>query len=124
MSYGDASIFMICFSVVDNSSFEHVIEWWIPEVRRYSPTIPILLCGTKIDLRSDENCVKELHEKGLDCISSEEGVYMAKKKGCVGYVENSAKLKQNLNETFESVVRSCGKVGASSSNEKDKCSIQ
>jgi hypothetical protein len=48
---------------------------------------------------------------------------MVKKTGCVGYVENFAKLKQNLNETFESV-RSCGKVVGSSNNEKEKCSIQ
>jgi GTPase SAR1 family protein len=68
-----ASVFIICFSVVSPPSFENVrtkvpvsiypgitsilivfcLLKWYPEVHHYAPDTPILLVGTKLDLRED-----------------------------------------------------------------------
>ena len=44
-------MFLVCFSVQDQHSLDCVKSKWIPEVRRQCPSAPILLVGTKMDLR-------------------------------------------------------------------------
>eukprot|EP00026_Physarum_polycephalum_P001763 Phypoly_transcript_01765.p1 GENE.Phypoly_transcript_01765~~Phypoly_transcript_01765.p1 ORF type:complete len:1002 (+),score=110.49 Phypoly_transcript_01765:82-3087(+) len=44
---------IITFSVVDRASYLHVREKWIPEVREFSPEVPIIVVGLKRDLRED-----------------------------------------------------------------------
>ena len=44
-------MFLVCFSVLDQHSLDSVKSKWIPEVRRQCPSAPILLVGTKMDLR-------------------------------------------------------------------------
>lgn len=51
LSYQGAHAFLACFDVANRASFQNVIEKWIPEVRQFDPNIPILLLGTKTDLR-------------------------------------------------------------------------
>lgn len=50
-SYGRADVIIICFSVCDLKSLEHVKTFWYPEARRHCKGVPIILVGCKIDLR-------------------------------------------------------------------------
>jgi len=52
-SYPGTDVFVVCFSVASRSSFENVTQKWTPEVRHFGPDVPILLLGTKTDLRND-----------------------------------------------------------------------
>ncbi len=92
------------FSVVNPTSFENVLLKWLPEVRHHMPHTPILLCGSKIDLRNDKEVIKKLHAKGFNTISKEEGELMAKECGFVGYLENSSITNSGIAETFNAVV--------------------
>ena len=56
------------------------------------PNTLILLVGTKIDLREDEEMVERLKEKGKKPISFEEGCKMAEEIGAHSYAETSALL--------------------------------
>ena len=47
-------VFLICFSVADSNSYDNVLEKWHPEVSHYCPEQPIVLVGTKMDMREDE----------------------------------------------------------------------
>ena len=38
---------------------------WYPEVIDYCPNTPVILVGTKLDLRDDEETIEKLKEKGL-----------------------------------------------------------
>lgn len=52
LSYPMTDVFLVCFSVVSPTSYENVSAKWIPELRHLAPTAPIILVGTKTDLRS------------------------------------------------------------------------
>ncbi len=52
LSYPEADVFLVCFSVASVASFHNVSEKWVPELRHHAPGVPILLVGTKTDLRA------------------------------------------------------------------------
>ena len=51
--YPGTDIVVLCFSLVDPESYCNLAGKWYREVRRYCPHTPILLVGTKMDLRHD-----------------------------------------------------------------------
>ena len=53
LSYPDTDIFLVCFSLVCKTSLDNVLVKWIPEIEHYSPNAPVILVGTKADLRDD-----------------------------------------------------------------------
>ena len=64
LSYPGAQVFLVCFSVVSSSSFENVKTKWVPEIQHHAPNVPIILVGTKIDLRNDTSMQTQLAAKG------------------------------------------------------------
>ncbi|XP_056311430.1 ras-related C3 botulinum toxin substrate 1-like [Danio aesculapii] len=63
LSYSNTDVFLICFSLVDPESFGNVSGKWLPEVRHYCPNTPIILVGTKLELRDDTEIIEKLKEK-------------------------------------------------------------
>lgn len=51
---------------------------WYPEVRHHCPNTPIILVGTKLDLRDEKETVEKLKEKKLSPITYPQGLAMAK----------------------------------------------
>ena len=60
LSYPGTHTFIVCFSVMDTTSFKHIHEGeadignWLLELRSGSPEAKILLVGTKKDLRGQK----------------------------------------------------------------------
>ena len=54
LSYDQADGFILAFSLVDRASFDNVASAWIRELRAKAPDAPIVLVGTKMDLRRDD----------------------------------------------------------------------
>lgn len=90
LSYPQTDVFLICFSLVNPASFENVRAkvskvWtsltksllkilyvplqWYPEVRHHCPATPIILVGTKLDLRDDKATIEKLRDKKLSPIT-------------------------------------------------------
>ena len=63
-------VFLVCFSLVSPASFENVKAKWYPEVNHHCPNVPIILVGTKLDLRDDKETLEKLREKGLTPITN------------------------------------------------------
>lgn len=100
---------LIFFSIGDPDSFKavdkkvcHQISLWLimlnktswqfaPEVRRHGKRMPIILVGTKLDLRLDE--VNNLRLKNQKPVTTVEGFAMAKRIGAVSYFETSSLIK-------------------------------
>lgn len=59
---------------------DFVLQWY-PEVRHHCPKTPIILVGTKLDLRDDKDTIEKLKEKKLSPIIYPQGLAMAKEIG-------------------------------------------
>ena len=46
-------VFLVCFSLVDKESFKNALNKWIPELFQNAPNAPIILVGTKSDLKKE-----------------------------------------------------------------------
>ncbi|KAJ8038803.1 Ras-related C3 botulinum toxin substrate 1 [Holothuria leucospilota] len=62
-------VLLVCFSVVCPASFENVRKKWHPEVTHFCPNIPVILVGTKSDLRDDSTELASLKSNNLLPIS-------------------------------------------------------
>lgn len=100
LSYPQTDIFLVCFSVVNPTSFDHITHKWHPEVSHHCPGVPVLLVGNKIDLREDQETLEHLQELKQTPITRTQGLACAKKIGAVKYMECSAKNGKGLREVF------------------------
>ena len=106
LSYPQTDVFLICFSLVSPPSFENVrtkvctrllcnfplgrvsckltssssrTHWqWYPEIQHHAPNIPIILVGTKLDLRDDEDTRQKLRDRKMAPITYEAANEVAK----------------------------------------------
>lgn len=83
LSYPQTDVFLICFSVTSPSSFENVTSKWYPEIKHHCPDAPMILVGTKIDLRDDRETLTALAEQGLSAIKREQGQKLANKVSAI-----------------------------------------
>ena len=58
---------------------------WYPEVRHHCPNTPIILVGTKLDLRDDKDTIERLRDKKLSPITYPQGLAMAREIGKAVY---------------------------------------
>ncbi|KAK6335388.1 Rho GTPase [Orbilia brochopaga] len=114
LSYPETDVVFICFAVDCPTSFDNVMEKWYPEVMHFCPTIPLVLVGTKSDLRDNPNAQDLLRTQGLSAVPVEEALETARTMGAV-YMECSSKTMQGVHELFElAVTTAVGKVGRGS----------
>ncbi|KAJ3235610.1 GTP-binding protein Rho1 [Chytriomyces hyalinus] len=112
LSYDDANVFLVAFSVDDWQSYEHVVQKWLPEIKHYRPTTPIILVALKTDLRTNEATLKSLAQTNHRPINTEEGEYLAQRIGAVAYLECSALTGEGVNNVFQVATRATVKGGA------------
>ena len=108
LSYPRTNVFLLCFSVVNPTSFENIEKKWYPEISQYwsekDRDVPCILVGTKSDLRSDEETKKKLAKMNQEPITHEQGVELAKKIKAACYLECSAKTQEGLKEVFDHAI--------------------
>ncbi|KRZ93689.1 Ras-related C3 botulinum toxin substrate 1 [Trichinella sp. T8] len=98
LSYPQTDVFILCFSLVSPVSFDNVTSKWFPELRHHCPDTPILLVGTKLDLRDDQQIIKNLGDQGLSPITRSQGNKLAQKLHAIKYMECSALTQENLRQ--------------------------
>jgi len=90
---------------VNPASFENVRAKWYPEVSHHCPNTPIILVGTKLDLREDRETLEKLKERRLSPINYPQGLAMAKEIAAVKYVECSALTQKGVKNVFDEAIR-------------------
>ena len=105
LSYPQTDVFLICFSLISPASFENVRAKWYPEVSHHCPNTPIILVGTKLDLRDDKETIEKLKEKKLTPITYPHGLQMTKEISAVKYLECSALTQKGLKQVFDEAIR-------------------
>eukprot|EP01087_Luapelamoeba_hula_P008523 TRINITY_DN212_c0_g1_i1.p1 TRINITY_DN212_c0_g1~~TRINITY_DN212_c0_g1_i1.p1 ORF type:complete len:205 (+),score=19.20 TRINITY_DN212_c0_g1_i1:46-660(+) len=134
LSYPGTDVFIICFSLTAPESFENVKKKWVIEVTHFNPKTPIILVGTKLDLRDNEDTIASLKEHNLAPISASKGEKLGKEIEAYKYVECSALTQKNLSLVFEEACKavsydhtqkmSSGKGGKGGKGDKEKCVMQ
>eukprot|EP00271_Cylindrocystis_brebissonii_P014865 TRINITY_DN36487_c0_g1_i1.p1 TRINITY_DN36487_c0_g1~~TRINITY_DN36487_c0_g1_i1.p1 ORF type:complete len:200 (+),score=26.68 TRINITY_DN36487_c0_g1_i1:209-808(+) len=103
LSYRGADVFLLAFSLISKASYENITKKWIPELRHYAPTVPIVLVGTKLDLRDDKQYFAE--HPGAAPISSAQGEELRKTIGAASFIECSSKTQQNVKAVFDAAIK-------------------
>ncbi|XP_006003121.1 ras homolog family member Gb [Latimeria chalumnae] len=105
LSYPQTNVFIICFSIASPPSYENVKHKWYTEVTHHCPNTPIILVGTKKDLRSDPDTVKKLKEQNQAPISAQQGQALLRHIRGIKYMECSALNQDGIKEVFTEAVR-------------------
>uniref|UniRef100_J3L925 Uncharacterized protein n=1 Tax=Oryza brachyantha TaxID=4533 RepID=J3L925_ORYBR len=91
LSYRGADVFLLAFSLISKASYENVSKKWIPELKHYAPGVPIILVGTKLDLRDDKQFFVD--HPGAVPITTAQGEELRKQIGAPYYIECSSKTQ-------------------------------
>ncbi|XP_015070754.1 rac-like GTP-binding protein 3 isoform X3 [Solanum lycopersicum] len=91
LSYRGADVFVLAFSL------------WIPELQHYAPGIPVVLAGTKLDLREDKHFLAD--HPGLVPVTTAQGEELRKQIGAAYYIECSSKTQQNVKAVFDAAIK-------------------
>ena len=113
LSYTDTSVVLIAFSVVRPDTLKNVHLKWKDEVQHFCPSAPILLIGTKSDLRESST---------EPTVSPEEAKAAAAAIGAASYIECSALSDVNVNTVFQTAARAALE-GVERAPSKRKCSL-
>ncbi|KAG7027016.1 Rac-like GTP-binding protein RAC1 [Cucurbita argyrosperma subsp. argyrosperma] len=103
LSYRGADVFLLAFSLISKASYENVAKKWIPELRHYAPGVPVILVGTKLDLREDKQYLIE--HPGVVPITTSQGEELRKLIGAPVYIECSSKTQQNVKAVFDAAIK-------------------
>ncbi|KAJ5076568.1 ras-related c3 botulinum toxin substrate 1 [Anaeramoeba ignava] len=104
-----SQLIAICFAI-DNLyySFESVENRYKNEVKGCAPkNSKIILIGTKIDLRNNEERINELKEENKKFVTKEEGIEMAKKIKAIKYFECSSFNQKGIETIFNEIALIC-----------------
>ncbi|ODM98376.1 Ras-like GTP-binding protein RhoL, partial [Orchesella cincta] len=88
--YKNTDCFILCYAINDPTSLSNVETRWILELRKHCPNVPVLLVGTKTDIRTPSN----------RWISEEEGDILKTKVKAEGFIECSSKSIASIEGVF------------------------
>jgi hypothetical protein len=76
LSYPNTDVFLVAFSVISPPSYENVWSKWYKELESQQAIditqIPIILVGTKMDLRDDAGVLEKLSERDMVPVTFEQ----------------------------------------------------
>ena len=109
-SYMEADVFLLMFDV--SSCEENLVkpQWWV-ELKHYCPDVPVILVGSKIDLRDNQE---------TKTLSSEEGATLAQTIGAVKYMVMSTYDVESVRKVFEEASKAGYRFQTSKKRNHDK----
>ncbi|KAM6565274.1 hypothetical protein CsatA_024402 [Cannabis sativa] len=129
LSYCGVNVFILAFSLISKISYNNVFKKWIYELKHYARGVPIILVGTKLDLRDDTQFFIDHPDAVpitttqvkkftlyiinyciflvfiLICVSHYKGEELQKLIGASAYIECSSKTQQNVKGVFDAAMR-------------------
>jgi len=123
LSYPQTDVFLICYSVISPASFENVKNKWYPEIQHHAPGVPIILVGTKEDLRNDPGTISALASKGVAPITDKQATDTATQIKAVKHMACSALTQQGLKNVFDESIRAALNKISKPKKSKNGCTI-
>lgn len=128
LSYPGTDVFIICFSLISPLTYTNVKDKWFPEVQTHNPGTPIVLVGTKLDLKENPDALSGMHD--AEIIPTDKGEKLAKEIGAYKYLECSALNQKGLPTVFEEAVKAvyyhhvADTGGDKTKVKREKCIVQ
>ena len=94
------------------ASFENVRAKWYPEVRHHCNNVPLILVGTKLDLRDDADTINKLKEVAEDMVRTIPEEMICKTVANIRNRERACILANG--DHFESFLKKICKIEATS----------
>ncbi|XP_028651220.1 rho-related BTB domain-containing protein 1 isoform X1 [Erpetoichthys calabaricus] len=110
-AYGRSDVVVLCFSIANPNSLNHVKTMWHQEIKHFCPRTPVILVGCQLDLRyADLEAVNRARRplarpiKPSDILPPERGREVAKELG-VPYYETSVFDQFGIKDVFDNAIR-------------------
>jgi len=117
LSYPQTDVFLICFALDAQTSYENIKNKWVPEIQHHAPGAPFILVGTKLDLRNEAKAGSE-----GKFISRLQGESLREELKAWKYLECSARTQEGLKQVFDEAIR-CVLTSQKTVTKKKKCLI-
>ena len=89
-------VIVMCFALDNAGSLQNVSDKWVPKMASHWPGVPIILVGTKMDLRKD---------KKAKTIPKNKVKEVSQSIGAVAYLECSSNNNEGVTEVFDLAAR-------------------
>ncbi|KAJ6661570.1 hypothetical protein lerEdw1_013809 [Lerista edwardsae] len=110
-AYGRSDVVVLCFSIANPNSLNHVKTMWYQEIKHFCPRTPVILVGCQLDLRyADLEAVNRARRplarpiKKGDILPPERGREVAKELG-IPYYETSVFDQFGIKDVFDNAIR-------------------
>jgi len=123
LSYPDTDVILMCFSIANPVSLANVVDKWLPEVSHFCPKVPIILVGTKKDLRTDPHVIEDLSLFKTKPVTLEEGQQTATRVQAHAYLECSSRTREGVREVFEAAALAALRKRKPQGSSRAKCRI-
>jgi len=123
LSYPDSDVLLICFSIVNPVSLANVVDKWLPEVSHFCPKVPIILVGTKKDLRTDPDALETLSLTKEKPVTTEQGQQVAALIKARAYLECSSRTREGVRQVFEAATLAALRKHKSRQSSSARCRI-
>ena len=100
-----SDVVVIVCAIDSPESFKTAEKDLIPKAKTQLPGKPVIIVGTKTDLRKDEGSIQRLAAKNEHPVTLKEGMKLAKRAGIQNYIECSAKELGSVKAVFEEVLK-------------------
>ena len=104
LRYQNTDVFLVCFSIASQSSYENVLVKWAPELKNHCPGTPMILVGTKLEKRDDAAKLQERRIQEIEPVTHAEGLNMQRKIGAVKFLECSAETGKGVRAVFDEAI--------------------
>ena len=123
LSYPNTDVFIICYSTTSRTSLENAKAKWLPEIRGHCPNTPVVLVGTKCDVRKNSKDHKRLQSKGVECtfVDADNAKKVGDEIGAARVMQCSAKTQEGLDNVFGEVIKVALTSRFKSKKKRKKC---
>ncbi|XP_001496342.5 rho-related GTP-binding protein RhoF [Equus przewalskii] len=105
LSYQNTHLVLICYDVMNPTSYDNVLIKWFPEVTHFCRGTPMVLIGCKTDLRKDKEQLRKLRAAQLEPITYMQGQSACEQIQAALYLECSAKFRENVEDVFREAAK-------------------
>ncbi|XP_060049139.1 rho-related GTP-binding protein RhoF isoform X3 [Erinaceus europaeus] len=105
LSYQNTHVVLICYDVMNPTSYDNVLVKWVPEVTHFCRGTPTVLIGCKTDLRKDKEQLRKLRAAQQEPITYMQGLSTCEQIQAALYLECSAKFRENVEDVFREAAK-------------------